>query len=108
MDCAGATAPGYAYCNSEILVSAFTGVLVQPNAYAGYGPDDLQSAYGLTSSAATRGADQTVVIVDVYDDFNVESDFVVYCFEYGFFVCTIVNGCFRKVNQSNDTTPPTT
>lgn len=51
---------------------------VRPNAAAdspaGYGPGDLQSAYGLTSAASASGSGRTIAIVDAYDDPNAESD----------------------------------
>jgi hypothetical protein len=64
-----------------------------------YGPADLQDAYGLTSVAASYGADQTVAIVDAYDLPTAESDLAVYRAHYGLPPCTTANGCFRKVNQ---------
>jgi subtilase family serine protease len=49
-----------------------------PNAAAdsptGYGPSDLQLAYGLTSAASASGSGRTIDIVDAYDDPNAESD----------------------------------
>jgi subtilase family serine protease len=70
---------------------------VNPNVPSGYGPSDLQSAYNLPSS--TKGAGQTVAIVDAYDDPNAESDLGVYRSTYGLPACTTSNGCFKKVNQ---------
>jgi hypothetical protein len=104
--CADATAAGYAHCDSQMLVSATTHAPVQPNVHLGYGPDDLQSAYMLTGPAASRGADQTVAIVDAYDDPNAESDLATYRSSYGLPACTTANGCFKKVNQSGGSTPP--
>src|SRR6185312_1033939 len=65
-----------------------------------YGPADLQDAYGLTSTAAGYGADQTVAIVDAYDLPSAESDLAIYRSHFGLPACTTANGCFKKVNQS--------
>ena len=70
---------------------------------SGYGPADLQSAYKLPSS--TRGAGQTVAIVDAYNDPTAEADLAVYRSTYGLPACTTANGCFRKVNQSGQASP---
>ena len=70
----------------------------------GYAPADLQSAYALPSSA--NGAGQTVAIVDAYDARTAESDLGVYRAQYGLPPCTTANGCFRKVNETGGSTPP--
>ena len=70
----------------------------------GFGPADLQSAYALPSS--TAGAGQTVAIVDAYDDVTAEHDLGVYRAQYGLSPCTTANGCFKKVNQTGGSTPP--
>jgi len=69
---------------------------------SGYGPADLQSAYGLPSS--TAGSGQTVAIVDAYDDPNAANDLAVYRSSFGLPACG--TGCFTKVNQSGGTRPP--
>jgi subtilase family protein len=66
---------------------------------AGWGPAGIQSAYGLTSTAATWGADQWVAIVDAYDNPDAEADLATYRSSYGLPPCTTANGCFVKVNQ---------
>jgi subtilase family serine protease len=70
---------------------------------SGYGPADLQSAYALPS--ATAGTGQTIAIVDAGDDPTAEADLGVYRAQFGLSPCTTVNGCFRKVNQSGNTSP---
>ncbi|MFE7278206.1 peptidase S8 [Streptomyces sp. NPDC057623] len=81
---------------------------IKPNADSstptGYGPSDLQSAYGLTSAAAADGAGETIAIVDAYDDPNAESDLATYRDHYGLSECTTDNGCFKKVSQTGSTT----
>jgi len=67
----------------------------------GYGPADLQLAYGLTKASATRGG-QTVAVVDAFDDPKAESDLAVYRSYFHLPPCTRANGCFHKVNQDGD------
>ncbi|MEU9170974.1 S53 family peptidase [Streptomyces sp. NPDC048420] len=75
---------------------------------SGYGPSDLQNAYGLTSAAASNGAGETIAIVDAYNDPNAEADLAKYRSYYGLSACTTANGCFKKVSQTGSTTalPP--
>jgi subtilase family serine protease len=71
---------------------------------SGYGPSDLQDAYGLTSAAASNGDGETIAIVDAYDDPNAEADLAKYRSQYGLAACTTANGCFKKVGQTGSTT----
>ncbi len=71
-------------------------------AHDGFGAQDLQSAYNLASAAASRGGNQTVALVDAYDDPTIESDLNVYRAYYGLGPCTTANGCFKKVNQDGE------
>jgi subtilase family serine protease len=64
-----------------------------------YTPADLQDAYDLADKAALP-SDQTVAIVDAYDDPSAEADLAVYRSAYGLPPCTTANLCFRKVNQT--------
>jgi subtilase family serine protease len=64
----------------------------------GYGPAGLQAAYALPSS--TAGSQQTVAVIDGYDDPTAEHDLGVYRTQYGLPPCTTANGCFRKLDQS--------
>ncbi len=70
----------------------------------GLTPCDLQAAYQLPS--VSGGTGKTVAIVDAYDDPKAEADLAVYRAAYNLPACTTANGCFRKVNQSGGTTPP--
>ena len=70
----------------------------------GYGPSDIQSAYGLADAAAANGSGETVAIVDAYDDPNAEADLATYRSYYGLSDCTTDNGCFTKVSQTGSTT----
>lgn len=67
----------------------------------GYGPADLQNAYGLP--ADSPGA--TVAIVIAFDAPNIEQDLAVYREAWGLPPCTTANGCFTKVNQNGRTSP---
>ncbi|WP_086020359.1 MULTISPECIES: peptidase S8 [unclassified Streptomyces] len=71
---------------------------------SGYGPADLQAAYGLTSAAAANGTGETIAVVDAYDDPNAEADLAKYRSNYGLSACTTANGCFKKVSQTGSTT----
>jgi subtilase family serine protease len=71
-------------------------------AHDGYGAQDLQSAYNLASAAATKGGNQTVALIDAYDDPTIESDLNVYRSYYGLGPCTTANGCFKKVNEDGE------
>jgi subtilase family serine protease len=71
---------------------------------SGYGPSDLQNAYGLTAAAASNGSGETIAIVDAYDDPNAEADLSKYRSHYGLDACTTANGCFKKVSQTGSTT----
>jgi lysophospholipase L1-like esterase len=62
-----------------------------------YGPDALQTAYDLPSSANGQG--QTVAIVDAFDYPNLDSDLELYRNQYGLATCNTANGCFTKLNQ---------
>jgi subtilase family serine protease len=95
----GAVPVGHSRCFSLVSGNA----LPFASGPSGYGPADLQSAYGLPSSSAGTG--QTVAIVDAFDDPTAESDLGQYRSFYGLPACTTANGCFRKVNESGGTLP---
>jgi subtilase family serine protease len=80
------------------------GAVVANAVPSGYGPKDLQSAYGLPSATTATPTGPTVAIVDAYDDPKAEQDLAVYRSQYGLPPCTTGNGCFRKVNQSGKPT----
>ncbi len=73
---------------------------------SGYGPAELRSAYGLTEASLSDGTNQTVAIVDAYDDPNAEADLRVYREKFygagsALPACseTRTTTCFEKVNQ---------
>jgi subtilase family serine protease len=86
--------------------NGLTGLLGSNATPAGYGPADLQSAYALPST--TAGSGQTVAIVDAYNDPTAEQDLATYRSQYGESACTTANGCFRKLNETGGSTPPST
>jgi subtilase family serine protease len=92
------TAPGEASCftliNPAEQTSARGGSGGPP---PGYGATDLESAYKLP---VTRGAGQTIAIVDAFDDPTAAQDLSVYRKTYGLPPCTTASGCFRKLNQT--------
>ena len=90
---------GFSHCNL-IQVADANNRPMATSAPTGYGPADLQSAYGLATAAAANGGTQTVGIVDAYDDKTAEADLATYRSYYHLPACTTANGCFRKVNQS--------
>ena len=81
------------------------GVCEHPTAAEGcYGlrPQDLHSAYELPTSTPTE---QTIAVVDAFDDPHIEADLGVYDEAFGLPACTHANGCFTKVNQEGAAGP---
>jgi hypothetical protein len=106
-----AVPPGRARCLAEILTvggagsGATAAPLLTPGPL-GFGPPDLQDAYGVVSEAASAGGTQTVAIVDAYNDPTAESDLETYRSQYGLPACTTAGGCFRKVDQRGGSSYP--
>jgi subtilase family serine protease len=76
---------------------------ISPNAIpsgVGYGPSQLQSAYGLTSASASNGAGRTIALVDAYDYPTAASDLAAYRSAAG-----LPAANFTKVNQNGQTSP---
>lgn len=92
-------ATGNAACHALVRVDA-SGKPLVTTAPSGFGPADIQSAYGLTGATSTA----TVAIVDAYDDPTAEADLGVYRAQFGLPPCTTANGCFRKVGQTGSAT----
>ncbi|MEV0642355.1 S53 family peptidase [Streptomyces sp. NPDC050619] len=93
-----------AYQQHEAKASGKTPKAADASTPSGYGPSDIQAAYGLTSAAASKGSGETIAIVDAYDDPNAEADLAKYRSQYGLSTCTTANGCFKKVGQTGSTT----
>lgn len=74
------------------------------SAPGGYGPPDLQSAYGLSANA---GAGKIVAIWGAQADYpNAESDMAIYRSTYGLPACTSASGCFTKIDSTGGTDYP--
>lgn len=112
----GPVAPGRARCTAYIVVPSGATVAAQASSRSvaanartlppdGFGPADLQSAYGLTAAARSKGDHTLVAIVDPFDSPQAEQDLAVYRARYGLPPCTTANHCFRKVNQNGAAAP---
>ncbi len=66
-------------------------------------PKDLHSAYQLPTEPPAGTPQQTIALVDAYNDLNAEADLQVYDKEFGLKECTAVNGCFMQLNQRGET-----
>lgn len=64
---------------------------------SGYGPSDLQTAYGLTTFSQNNGGGETVAIVDAYHDPDAATDLATYRQTYGLPACGTSNKCFKQV-----------
>lgn len=70
----------------------------------GYGPSELQAAYGLTERAKD-GSGGTVAIVDAYGYPTLAHDLAVYRKTFGLPKCDESSGCLRVVNQDGQPSP---
>lgn len=102
------TLPGGIRCDAMAMANAGGG-LAYNRLPVGYGPADLQSAYGVTAAAKTRGSGQTVAIVAATSDPTLVSDLAVYRSTFHLPPCTEASGCLRIVDESGlpETTLPT-
>ncbi len=72
----------------------------------GVDPKELHEAYGVPE---TGGSEETLAIVDPYNDPNAQSDLDIYRERYKLYykgtetACTEANGCFKKVDQEGET-----
>jgi hypothetical protein len=116
-------APGHAACQSLQLVAvtaaarAHTRPLGRARASAnpapsltggdfGLSPQDLHAAYDLPDETASSSPEQTIALVDAYNDLNAEADLRAYSKEFGLPECTTANKCFAKVNQNGEAANP--
>jgi subtilase family serine protease len=93
-------APGSAQCLADVVSSL--PIVHSGTAVAGYDAAQLEAAYRLP---ITRGAGQTIAVVDAYDDPSAEADLATYRSSNGLPRCTTANGCFRKLNQGGAAGP---
>jgi len=99
----GPPAAGHARCHSDVVTEQDGTTPLATAGPAGYGPDQLRSAYNLPST--TGGAGQTIAIVDAYDLPTAESDLNTYRAQFGIPSCTSASGCFRKMGQTGGAVP---
>jgi hypothetical protein len=120
----GAPAPGEASCLAlglepktaaararvHLLASGsdpHTGLAKASECASGYAasclsPEELRSAYFPGEQPQTPASEpqQTIALVDAYNDLNAEADLNVYSNEFHLPACTTANGCFRKVGEN--------
>jgi subtilase family serine protease len=105
-----AALPGLAACDAHVVTADGGATPLATSSYQfGYTPQNLASAYKWadpTGGSTWTPNSQTIAIVDAYDNPNVESDLAVYRSQFGLSPCTTANGCFTKVSQRGDPTPP--
>jgi len=94
--CAETGIPGAKHCFAKIVTDD-SGVFVPDTSPQGYGPDELQAAYGLPE---TGGNGRIIAAVDAFDYPNAEADLAVYRAQFGLPPCTSASGCFQKVDQN--------
>lgn len=71
-----------------------------PTTHSGFGPADLQSAYGITvPSGVLAGTGPLVAVVIAGDYVKFEKDLAIYRSNYCLPACTVASGCLTKVNQ---------
>jgi hypothetical protein len=70
----------------------------------GLTPELLHAAYALPN-ATFPASQQTVAVVDAFNDPTAEADLAVYDKQFGLPECTTANGCFRRLNQEGRTSP---
>lgn len=90
----GDVGEGFARCQAWLRTDIAGAI--GPDTPGGYAPRDLQRAYGLRLDSQTKGAGETVAIVDAYDNPKAASDLKTYRAHYGLPPCTEINGCFTK------------
>jgi hypothetical protein len=70
----------------------------------GFKPNELHEAYSLPTSVPSS-SNQTIALVDAYNDPTAEADLAVYDKEFDLPACTSANGCFRKLNEEGHASP---
>jgi Subtilase family len=69
--------------------------------FLGLRPQDLHAAYSLPVSAPSE---QTIALVDAYNDLTAEADLKAYDEEFGLPACTTANKCFTRIGQTGSET----
>jgi PKD domain len=113
-----APGPGYASCFALVRTPASSAEAARPGVMrfslrdgaasagpaGGLTPAQLAGAYGYELSAVPA-SEQTIAIVDAFDDPKIGSDLTAFDTEYGLAPCTEANKCFRKVSQTGKASP---
>ncbi|HEX4437776.1 MAG TPA: S53 family peptidase [Solirubrobacteraceae bacterium] len=69
--------------------------------FLGLRPQDLHAAYSLPVSATSE---QTIALVDAYNDPTAQADLKTYDEEFGLPACTTANKCFTQISQTGSET----
>lgn len=102
--CATPTGPNRVRCTALFVSRPMQRAVTAPQ---GYGPAQLQAAYGLAAIAPTDPTrTQTVGIVDAYNDPNLASDLAAYRSYFGLPACTTASGCLRIVGETGSSRVP--
>jgi len=124
----GSAPAGHVRCEAQILVSGTKNELVHPKvdgittgtqAHAlshaavtttvgepqPYTPLYLQQAYDLTALSATQGTNETVAVVDAYNDSSAAADLATFRADTGLPACSTATGCFRVLNELGTAAP---
>ena len=102
---------GQARCYAQVVTRS-SGDVQAESLPSGYGPLQLQTAYGLPQIAPSDTQpdwvwnNQTIAIVDAFDDPTAEADLNTYSTAFGLPACTSGSGCFTKVNQNGGSILP--
>jgi subtilase family serine protease len=96
----GDAAPGSARCLADVVSQS--PIARSTTTISGYVASQLEAAYKLPVS---RGAGQTIAVVDAFDDPTAEADLATYRSTNGLAPCTTSNGCFRKLNETGAAGP---
>jgi hypothetical protein len=108
--CATPAQAGQMACDLLVSTQARPHAAIKPNVFptgVGYGPADLQNAYGLKSAAAALNTG-TVAIVDAFNDPKAAADLARYRKDAGLPACTVASGCLKIVNQAGGAPPVAT
>jgi len=97
---------GYAHCHALVVTDSNgnPSVTALPS---GYGPAQFHGAYSLPTTAANN---QTIAIVDAYNDPTAKADLDTFDSTFGlpaFPTCggSVTTSCFQKVNQNGNASP---
>jgi subtilase family serine protease len=96
--------PGYVQCQAVYMSGRSAvparGARATLDAAPPYTPNDLRSAYKLTSASRTKGRHETIAIVDAFRDPDAAKDLTHYRQFFGLPACTEKSHCLRILNQN--------